>query len=236
MTRAAEQCREYTEDKYPGVRIGRQACRDTVGGSISQHSAYTAGQYDSNALDIMGGSTPGSNVKWTRAENIVLIQTIVDDLTTNLTAWSIRKILWKVPDHYGHAHIDFYPMCDTRQWCAGTQPEAVWIYSDGRHIRSDDPPPENGDYDGDDMSFIDFRTEEFDMWSDANVVAAYDRDRFESGDRNGFISYWCFEYFVDRGGNYQAPKDSGNQTGGRVNRTPAEKARFMTDFYSSGTP
>jgi hypothetical protein len=213
MTQAAKQCREYIEAKYPGVRIGRQSCRDTVDGFISQHSAYQYPMYDSNALDIMGGSTDG--IEWNRAQNIVLIQTIVDDLNEHLHEWSIRKILWKVARHYGHAHIDYYPMCDTRQWCAGSQPQAVWVYSDDRYIRSDDPPPENGDYDGDDMSFVPFRADEFDLWTAENIMSAFDRGRFESTDRAGFEDYWVTK---------------------RADRTPAEKARFMTDFYSSGTP
>jgi hypothetical protein len=213
MTQAAAQCREYLEAKYPGVRIGRQSCRDTADGFISQHSAYQYPMYDSNALDIMGGSTDG--VKWSRADNIVLIQQIVDDLNEHLEEWSIRKILWQVALHYGHAHIDYYPMCDTRQWCAGTQPEAVWVYSDGRHIRSDNPPPENGDYDGDTMTFISFRADEFDLWTDKNIMSAWDRGRFEDANRAGFEKYWVTD---------------------RELRTANEKARFMTDFYSSGTP
>ena len=151
MTKAAEQCREYLEAKYPGVRIGRQACRDTAGGAISQHSAYQYPDYDSNALDIMGGSTDGVN--WSRADNIVLIQQIVDDLDENYNGWSIRVVLWLVPDHYGHAHIDFWPTIDVHMWCSTSMPDAVWIYSDGKHIRSDNPPPENGEYNGEDMSF-----------------------------------------------------------------------------------
>jgi hypothetical protein len=152
MTKAAEQCREYLEEKYPGVRIGRKACRDTAGGAISQHSAYS-GTYDSNALDIMGGSTDG--VDWGWDDNVELIQTIVDDLAENFDEWSIRIVLWQVPDHFGHAHYDFWPTIDQHKWCASGIPEAVWIYSDGRHLRSDDPPPENGDYDGDDMKWSD---------------------------------------------------------------------------------
>ena len=213
MTQAAEQCREYLEAKYPGVRIGRQSCRDTADGFISQHSAYQYPDYDSNALDIMGGSTDGVN--WSRADNLVLIQTIVDDLNENLEEWSIRKILWQIALHYGHAHIDYYPMCDTRRWCASSMPEAVWIYSDGRHIRSDNPPPENGAYDGEDMNFILFRADEFDLWSDENIMSAFDRGRFESTDRVAFEKYWVTK---------------------RADRTGSEKARFMTDFYSSGTP
>jgi hypothetical protein len=112
-------------------------------GGISQHSAYQPGDYDSNALDIMGGP-----IGWTREQNIELIQKIVDDLTSHLHEWSIRKILWKVRDHYGHAHIDFYPMIDTHRWCATRGVTPAWKYSDRHLERHLDPAPENGPYDG----------------------------------------------------------------------------------------
>ena len=152
MTQAAEQCREYLEVKYPGVRIGRLNCRDTAGGSVSQHSAYDG--YDSNALDIMGGSTDG--IPWSRSQNIILIQTIVDDLNENFDKWSIRKILWKVALHFGHAHIDYYPMCEMHKWCGG--PEAPsWRYSDNSTVVTRDPIPENGEYHGEEeMTFATF--------------------------------------------------------------------------------
>jgi hypothetical protein len=213
MTQAAAQCREYLENKYPGIRIGRQACRDTAGGDISQHSAYQYPNYDSNALDIMGGSTDGIN--WTRAQNIVLIQKVVDDVNEHYDEWSLRVILWQVALHYGHAHLDFWPTIDQHKWCATSIPNAVWIHSNGKHIRSDDPAPENGPYDGEDMSYEQLRADEFDLWSDNNIMSAFDRGRFESTDRAGFEDYWVTK---------------------RAQRTPAEKARFMTDFYSSGTP
>ena len=141
MTQAAEQCREYIEAKYPGVRISRLACRDTTKGDISQHSAYDG--YDSNALDIMGV------VGGTWDENVALIQEIVDDLNTHLEEWSIRKILWQVAKHYGHAHIDYYPMITMHKWCGGPE-TPTWRLSNGETITTRDPAPENGPYDGSD--------------------------------------------------------------------------------------
>ncbi len=143
MTQAAQQCREYLEEKYPGVRISRRKCKDTTSGGISQHSAYNIGTGDdSNALDIMG-VTGGT---WD--QNVELIQEVVDDLTPNLHEWSIRKILWQVAAHYGHAHIDFYPMINIHKWCATRGVTPPWRYTDGTIIYRLDPEPENGRYDG----------------------------------------------------------------------------------------
>ena len=145
MTQAAEQCRSFVEAEFPGVRISRRSCRDTDAGGISQHSAYQPGDYDSNALDIMGGPHG-----WTWDQNVALIQEIVDRLTPKLHEWSIRKILWQVPPHYGHAHIDFYPMIDIHRWCSTRNVEPPWKYSDGHTERHLDPEPENGEYHGED--------------------------------------------------------------------------------------
>ena len=144
MTQAAQQCREYLVVKYPGARISRRACRNTSSGAISQHSAYKAGDFDSNALDIMG-VVGGS---WDT--NVALIQKVVDDLTPNLHEWSIRKIIWQAPNHYGHAHIDFYPMIAIHKWCATRNVTPPWRYSDGHTERHRDPEPENGPYNGED--------------------------------------------------------------------------------------
>ena len=141
MSQAAEQCREYIEAKYPGVRISRLACKDTTKGDISQHSAYDG--YDSNALDIMG-VVGGS---WD--ENVAFIQKIVDDLNQHLEEWSIRKILWQVAAHFGHAHIDFYPMITMHKWCGGPE-TPTWRLSNGDTVTTRDPAPENGPYDGSD--------------------------------------------------------------------------------------
>ena len=142
MTQAAAQCREYIEAKWPGVRISRRSCRNTSSGGISQHSAYQGGDYDSNALDIMG--TDGGN--W--EQNVAVIQAVVDDITLSKGAWSIRKVIWQTAGHYGHAHVDFYPMIDIPRWCSTNIPEAPWQYSDGHIERHRDPAPENGTYNG----------------------------------------------------------------------------------------
>lgn len=83
-------------------------------------------------------------------------------------------------------------------------------------------PPEDQEIDWstvdnteDEMTYEQFRTAEFDLWTDENIMSAFDRGRFESTDRAGFERYWVTE---------------------RSQRKPAEKARFMTDFYSSGSP
>lgn len=213
MTQAAEQCREYLEEKYPGVRIGRQACRDTASGDISQHSAFQYPDYDSNALDIMGGSTDG--VPWGWDDNVALIQEIVDDLNEAFSAWSIRVILWQIPAHRGHAHVDFWPKITMHMWCATRGIVPDWKYSDGHTEAHLEPAPENGAYEGDSMNYISVKADEFDFWSDTNIMSAFDRGRFESTDRAAFEQYWVEE---------------------REARTASEKARFMTDYYASGAP
>lgn len=206
MSQASKQLREYLEATYPGVRISRKSCRDTVGGFISQHSAYGYKEYDSNAMDIMGGP-----LEWTREQNIELIQTIVDEVNQFRDEWSIRLILRQVQDHYGHAHIDFWPTCLTRKWCGDIAVTPAWAFSDGSMLVTKTPPPENGPYDGDDMSYTKFRTDEFNLWSDDNIMEAYDAGMFEDTNRAGFQKYWVTE---------------------RHNRTDDEKARFMTDYYA----
>jgi len=141
MSVAAKQCREYLEATFPGIRISRRSCRDTVGGSISQHSAYEAGEYDSNALDIMG--VEGGN--W--AENVALIHRVVGDLNQWRDRWSIRLILWQVPDHFGHAHIDFWPtLIYPHKWCGGPT-DPTWKLSNGATVYDRIPEPENGRFD-----------------------------------------------------------------------------------------
>jgi hypothetical protein len=180
MTQAAEQCRVYIEATYADTPIGRFACRDTAGGSVSQHSAYNG--YDSNALDIFAPQELG------RDDKKAWIQTIVDDLTENFEAWSARIILWQVSDHYGHAHIDFWPTILEHKWC-GRDIVPEWKYSNGNTILSIDPDPENGEYHG--------KEEEVDMtWADivddATWTKAYE-DGFIQGDAAVMPGY----YFAD---------------------------------------
>ena len=140
MSIAAKQLREDLEEMFPGIRIGRYSCRDTAGGSISQHSAKASGEYDSNALDIMGGPHG-----WSWDENVALIQQVVNYVRAHLHDYSVNQVLWQVPDHFGHAHIDFSPMCVVHTWC-GKTPTTQWEYSDGRPLTASIPEPENGRY------------------------------------------------------------------------------------------
>jgi hypothetical protein len=143
MSRAAKQLHEWIDEKFPGTRVSRYSCRDTASGAVSQHSAKRADEYDSNALDIMGdvlGST------W--AENVARIQEVVDAIEPYREEWSIRLILWQVPDHFGHCHIDFWPTCHEHKWC-GRDIQPLFMWSDGSYEYTQDPDPEYGDYSGD---------------------------------------------------------------------------------------
>ncbi len=188
MTIAAQQLREYLELTYPGIRIGRRNCRDTASGKVSQHSAYERGGFDSNALDIMGGSTGG--VPWSRSENVDLIQAVVDDVMANADAWSIRIVFWKVPDHFGHAHFDFWPTITMHMWCGGSV-TPLWKLSDGTVVSTRDPEPENGRYDGGEtMTFSDWANGWFDLVTDDEIQDLYDAGYIE-GNAAIVVAYWA---------------------------------------------
>lgn len=147
MTIAAEQCRLWILDAFPGTPISRFACRDTASGRVSQHSAYgSPGSIDSNALDVFGpgkSSQPGDQA-W--------IQAIVDTIENDgRHKWSIRQIVWLDGGaHENHAHIDFYPYIRESMWC-GKSWDPTWQHSrsSGKGvITSRNPQPENGLYDG----------------------------------------------------------------------------------------
>ena len=63
----------------------------------------------------------------------------------------------------------------------------------------------------DEMNYRMFRADEFNLWTDTNIMQAYDAQMFESTNRTAFYQYWVVE---------------------RDDRTDAEKARFMTDYYA----
>lgn len=141
MSEAAKQCREWIQTNYPGVRISRKSCRDTAGGSVSQHSSWAPGEYDSNAIDIFGPAELDYD------DERAFVDEIVQQLEQYRDEWSIRLILWNVKDHYGHAHVDFWPTCLERKWC-GRAITPLWSYSDGTRLPADQPQPENGYYNG----------------------------------------------------------------------------------------
>lgn len=211
MTVAAQQLREYLEVKHPGIRISRKACRNTAGGAISQHSAYGSDDgYDSNALDIMGGSTGG--VAWGWDANVALIQQVVDEVRESMDAWSVRLILWQVPDHYGHAHIDFWPTILMRKWCGGPETPA-WKYSTGDTVTTREPEPENGRYDGSGMAtYKDWANGFFDLITDDEIAELYAAG-FIQGDPDEVVPYWV------------GLRDLGAE--GRTIEQRAEVARFV---------
>lgn len=210
MTIAATQLREYLEGKYPGVRISRLSCRLTAGGSISQHSAYDG--YDSNAMDIMGGP-----LGQTFDQNVALIQTIVDDVEAHRDDWSIRLILWQVPDHFGHAHFDFYPtMTAPAKWC-GSDVTPRWTSSDGTNEYTRDPEPENGRYEGNDemLTFADWANGLFDHIDDGEITALREAGYWNAGSPDVAAAD---QFWIDM-------RDKGT-----VGRTPGERqevARFV---------
>ena len=195
--------------EYPGIRISRKNCRDTAGGSVSQHSVYRWGEYDSNALDIMGASLAlGLSYRETQE----WLDDVYAFIAGNRQEWSIRIMLWRVPDHHGHIHIDHYPTCLEHVWC-GRDITPRWAYSTGETFTATDPAPENGEYHGpeDDMTYDQLRAAEFDHWTDENIIEAYDAGMFQDPNRDGFIDYWVTN---------------------RSQRTDFEKARFITDYYA----
>ena len=143
MSRAMRQLHEWILREFPEARISRKNCRDTTSGAVSQHSSYEYGEYDSNAIDIMGGP-----VGWTWAENVALIDKIVTEVRKNKDEWSIRLILWQTANHFGHAHVDMWPTCTTHEWCGRRDVDPLWETSTGVTFTSRDPDPENGDYEG----------------------------------------------------------------------------------------
>ena len=209
MSQAAKQLRRRLLIEFPGIRIGRKNCRDTAGGSVSQHSSYQYGEYDSNALDVMG---PSLALGYTYTETQEWLDTVYAFIDGHRQEWSIRIMLWRVPDHHGHIHIDHYPTCLEHEWC-GRDIVPRWAYSTGETFTAKDPAPENGEYHGpeDDMTYNQLRAAEFDHWTDENIIEAYDAGMFQDPNRTAFIDYWVTD---------------------RSERTDVEKARFITDYYA----
>jgi hypothetical protein len=61
------------------------------------------------------------------------------------------------------------------------------------------------------MDYNEFRAAEFDMWTNENIMEAFDDGMFQSTDRAGFQTYWVTQ---------------------RSQRSVEEKSRFITDFYA----
>ncbi len=197
MSRATQQLREGILREFPDARISRKNCRDTESGWVSQHSAYDYGEYDSNALDIMGGP-----VGWTWDQNVALIDEIVTEIEKHRDEWSIRLILWKVPNHFGHAHVDTWPTCITHKWCGRRNVDPLWETSTGVTFTDRDPDPENGDYAGpqpeedSNVTYEEFVRGIVTGWDEDHVKTEkefnrlYDEGKLEGQDKEVTVSYW----------------------------------------------
>ncbi len=150
MTVAAQQCADYIERRYPGVRIGRLACRLTTYGTITQHSAYahsTSTPRHSNGLDIRGPEA------FDYDDEVAFVDRVIKDIEAHRTEWSVRLLLWQVRFHYGHGHLDFYPeIIAPTKWCENQNVTPAWRFSNLHTIMTRDPLPENGLYDGPEAS------------------------------------------------------------------------------------
>ena len=133
MSIAANQLESVLDARFPGIRFGRYNCRRIAGSEqYSQHSW-------SNARDLYAP---------TDSENPdAFIDVVVDWLEANAEALSVRLILWQVPNHYSHAHVDLWPQGYAVPPCDGGGLPS-WLYQDGTIYHGPDPGPQNGTYEG----------------------------------------------------------------------------------------
>ena len=128
MTQAADQLENVLGPRFPGIRFGRYNCRRIAGSErYSQHSW-------SNARDIYAPLE--------HEDPSAFIDDVVEWCEANEDALSVRLILWQVRDHFGHAHIDFWPTGYAVPPC--DMGVSQFQYSDGHKVFVRDPMPENG--------------------------------------------------------------------------------------------
>jgi hypothetical protein len=132
MTQAADQLERVLTDRFPGIRYGRVNCRRIAGSTTWSQHAWPGG----NARDLYAPTDSPQPMEF--------LDWVTEWLENNRDALSIRLILWRAPDHYSHAHVDFWPTGQGTPPCAGGV--ETWRYSDGTLTFQHDPEPENGDY------------------------------------------------------------------------------------------
>jgi len=186
MSQASYQLRTSLMEQFPGIRIGRKACRNTAGGSVSQHSSYPYGSYDSNAIDIMGAP-----LVWglSYRETQEYLDVVYAWINEHRQEWSVRIMLWRVPDHHGHIHCDFWPTCEEPKWC-GRRIVPYWSYSNGDTFTAEDPTPENGEYYGPQEEDM---TQVFNDWVEgwvAGMDEEHVRKLHTAGIIQGDVDYW----------------------------------------------
>ena len=93
-----------------------------------------------------------------------------------------------------------------------------WSIGDSMHFQINVPPRFTqvdwatvAGEEQEDMTYEQMRAAEFDLWTDANIMEAFDAGMFEDTNRVGFHDYWVVK---------------------RDERTAPQKARFITDYYA----
>ena len=99
VTPSVANARELLTRRYPGLRFGIYHRRMISGKTIwSQHSWP-------NALDLYY-TVPYADDSGAHQAKLEVIARYCRD---NFDEMQIRYLLWRVPDHHGHIHMDFWP-------------------------------------------------------------------------------------------------------------------------------
>ncbi len=239
MTQAAEGVELLIADAFPLTGFGRFNCRPI--GGLPWIPTSNPSQHSFDSLDLQNGygnardlwAPEGYSVK----ARYDYLDEIFDWLKERNAPWylsdtggswnaptvdgglGIKRIIWRQPAHHNHIHFDMWPTGIGHPRCSPYGPDREYYkYSTGEIIQTNDPLPE-GNVEAD-MSYKQFRSDEFDQWSDQNVREAYAAGMFEARTRSGSWNYWTFEGYA------------GDGSGTRGSRTPDEKQRFMTDYYA----
>ena len=122
MTRAATELEGHLDRRWPSLIFERFNCRPIAGSTTwSQHS-WPGG----NARDIFGPDhlpSPTSQA---------LLDVVAAYLRANQQRFGIKRILWRVKDHYNHIHVDMWPTGYSKPPCGGGVER--YKYSDGRIV------------------------------------------------------------------------------------------------------
>jgi hypothetical protein len=103
-------------DAFPEAQYGTFNCRHLNSNPVRPWSQHAASEpvyrYGSNALDIVhrdwGLSTNPTHQAW--------LDQVFAFLSSHRTALDLRQILWRVPDHYNHIHVDPWPKMKDQAW------------------------------------------------------------------------------------------------------------------------
>lgn len=122
MTLAATGLEGLLAGRFPSLRFERVNCR-RIAGSLtwSQHS-WPGG----NARDIFGPD------KLASPSSQALLDEVATYLRIQRLTFGIKVILWRVPNHYNHVHVDMWPTGWGLPPCAGG--EERYRYSNGRIV------------------------------------------------------------------------------------------------------